>query len=226
MLAIRLGQSLPSSAPVNWSPLDSSKLAAWYQKGTGLELNGTDVATWKDQSANEVNMVQATASEQPAYANGILTFDASDTNNLQSTTQISISGEFTIGIRLNIGATGGIIIGDNTTNGEFLKVFSTNKLRVKIDNATAVDLQLDSGSLTSTEAYMVLTRNASNLLTLHWNGVAQADTETMSGTADIDAIGVRATDTNPYEGTIREIQIFKETSAALTANVNARLATL
>ena len=61
---------------------------------------------------------------------------------------------------------------------------------------------------------------------MYWNGVAQADTETLTGTADIDSIGVRATDANPYDGYITEIQIYEGTSAALTANVQSRLASL
>ena len=63
-------------------------------------------------------------------------------------------------------------------------------------------------------------------MTLYWKGVAQADTETKAGTASIDAIGVRKTDTNPYEGTISEIQIYSSSSAALIANINDRLADL
>tara|TARA_R100000482_G_scaffold55277_1_gene19815 strand:+ start:1818 stop:2036 length:219 start_codon:yes stop_codon:yes gene_type:complete len=66
---------------------------------------------------------------------------------------------------------------------------------------------------------MVLQR-ASNVLTLYWNGTAQADTETLSGTADIDAIGVRSTDLNPYDGEISEIAIFSSQSATLTSNLN------
>jgi hypothetical protein len=63
-------------------------------------------------------------------------------------------------------------------------------------------------------------------LTLWKNGVAQSDTETLSGTADIDAIGVRLTDQDYLDGKIKEIQIYSSSSAALTTNVNNRLSTL
>ena len=56
--------------------------------------------------------------------------------------------------------------------------------------------------------------------------VAQTNTQTLAGTANIDAIGVRATDANPYDGTISEIQIFDTESTALTANVNTYLSNL
>ena len=36
---------------------------------------------------------------------------------------------------------------------------------------------------------MVLTRS-SGTITLYWNGTAQADTEDLTGTADIDNLGV------------------------------------
>ena len=49
---------------------------------------------------------------------------------------------------------------------------------------------------------------------------------TVSGTADIDAIGIRKTDASPYDGTMKEIQIYTTTNADLTANVNTWLAAL
>ena len=228
MLAIRLGQSLPSSAPVNWSPTDETEIIAWFRKASGMSIGGGTVSQWKDSSGNGYAMKQATVSEQPTFQDdGSLEFDPSNSNNLQlDGTQISLADEFTIGIALNITSGGGIILGDNTTTGEFVKVFSTTKIRIKIDNATAVDLQLDSGSLVGTDSTLILTRNGSDLITMYWNGVAQSDTETLTGTADIDALGVRATDANPYDGFITEVQIYETTSAALTANVHNRLASL
>ena len=230
MLAIRLGQSLPSSVPVNWIPTDETGIIAWFRKATGMAIGGGTVSQWKDSSVNAHTMAQATVSEQPTFTSdgsGAIEFDPADSNNLQlASTQISLTDEFTICIALNISNAGGIILGDNTTTGEFIKVFSTTKIRVKIDNATAVDLQLDSGSLLGTDSTLILTRNGSDLITMYWNGVAQADTETLTGTADIDSIGVRATDANPYDGYITEIQIYEGTSAALTANVQSRLASL
>ena len=60
-----------------------------------------------------------------------------------------------------------------------------------------------------------------------WNGAAQTTaTPTQSGTANIDTIGVRKTDINPYDGTISEIQIFDTESSAITANVNTYLSNL
>ena len=56
--------------------------------------------------------------------------------------------------------------------------------------------------------------------------MAQTDTETLAGTADIDALGVRRIDLNPFNGTMKEVQIYSSTSTQLTYNINQRLETL
>ena len=225
MLALKQGLSLVSTRALGgWQPSDETGLEAWYKYQTGITLNGSDVSAWADSSENSFNMVQATASEQPAYNSGAIEFTPADTHNLGSASDITLSGAFTIGIKLNIAAAGGVIIGDNTETGEFFRLHSTSILRIKIDNATA-DVELDSG--TWGDGYMVVTRNASNKITLWWNGVQQTTaTPTQSGTANIDSIGVRKTDVNPYDGTISEIQIFDTESSAITANVNTYLSNI
>lgn len=225
MLALKQGLSLVSTRALGgWQPSDETGLEAWYKFQTGISLNGSDVARWVDSSGNEFDMEQATATEQPAYNSGAIEFTPADTHNLGTASDITLSGAFTIGIKLNVAAVGGVIIGDNTETGEFFRLHSTTILRIKIDNATA-DVQLDSGAWG--DGYMVVTRNASNVITLWWNGVQQTTaTPTQSGTANIDTIGVRKTDINPYDGTISEIQIFDTESSAITANVNTYLSNI
>jgi hypothetical protein len=226
MLALKQALSLVSTNTLGgWQPSDETGLEAWYKYQTGITLNGSDVSAWADSSENSFNMVQATASEQPAYNSGAINFDASASQNLGSASDIVLSGVFTIGIRLNPDLNNVVVIGDNTAGqNEFIKITNSTKLRMKIDNTTA-DITVNDGDLAS-DNYLVITRNASNLLTLFINGVAQTDTETLAGTANMDAIGVKATDANPYDGTISEIQIFDTESAALTANVNTYLSNL
>tara|TARA_R110001583_G_scaffold59860_1_gene178067 strand:+ start:393 stop:1076 length:684 start_codon:yes stop_codon:yes gene_type:complete len=227
MLSLKQGLSLESiRIQGKWSPADESSLEAWYQKGEGITLNGSDVSAWADSSGTAANdMVQATATEQPAFSGGVLTFASADTNNLQTSgADIQLTGDFTIGVKLHLTASGGTLLGDNTLAGEFVRFTGTTELRVRVASATAVNIDKDSGTFLE-DAYMVLTRS-SDVMTLYWKGVAQADTETKAGTASIDAIGVRKTDTNPYEGTISEIQIFSSSNATLIANINDRLAGL
>ena len=189
MLALKQALSLVSSKSlgVSWSPDDETSLEAWYQNAVGIDLNGSDVSQWADSSTNGYNMVQATATEQPAYSAGVLTFVSADTNNLQTTGQISLTGDFTIGIKCFPTEFNNVIIADNTTTNEFFKFTTTSQFRIRIDGGTQ-NITLDSG--TFGDDYLVITR-ASNVLTLHQNGTAQSTTPTLSGTADIDAIGVR-----------------------------------
>ena len=226
MLALKQGLSLVSTQALggSWQPSDETGLEAWYKFNTGITLNGSNISDWADSSSNSHNMRQLTVSEQPAYNLGAIRFTPANNQNLQTNSDIELAGAFTIGIKLNIADVGGIIIGDNTETGEFFKLFSTTVLRIKIDN-TAADVQLDSE--TWGVGYMVVTRNASNVITLHWGGAKQTTaTPTLSGIATIDTIGVRKTDLNPYDGTISEIQIFDTESTALTANVNTYLSNL
>lgn len=226
MLALKLGLSLVSTPRLGgWSPDDEASLQAWYQNQVGITLNGSDVSQWADSSTNGYDM-SATGTEQPAYSGGVLTFVSADSNNLQTTGQISLTGDFTIGFIFNptISAPG-TLLGDNaggSAGHEFIKYTSTTNLRLKIDNSTG-NIPLDSG--TFGDDYIVVTR-VSNVLTLWYNGVAQSTTPTLAGTSDIDAIGVRETNQDFLDGTIEEIQIYSSSSADLTANINDRLAGL
>tara|TARA_R100001143_G_scaffold60791_1_gene60591 strand:+ start:1284 stop:1964 length:681 start_codon:yes stop_codon:yes gene_type:complete len=226
VLALKLGLSLVSTPILGgWSPDDEASLVAWYQNQVGITLNGSDVSQWDDSSSNSYDMVQATATEQPAYSGGVLTFVSADKNNLQTSgTQISLTADFTVGLRINTSTTNGTFLADNTSAGELFKYNSASKITTKIAGSGNTDLDLDSG--TFGDDYLVITR-VSSVLTLWKNGVAQTGTTpTLAGTALVDAIGIRRTDINAFEGTIKEIQIYSSSSADLTANINDRLSTL
>ena len=169
-------------------------------------------------------MVQATATEQPAYSAGVLTFVSADKNNLQTAGQISLTDDFTLGLRINTSTTNGSFLADNTSAGELFKYNSNSKITVKIAGSANTDLDLDEG--TFGDDYLVITR-LSSVLTLWKNGVAQTGTTpTLAGTSLIDTIGIRRVDINAFDGTIKEIQIYSSSSADLTANINDRLSSL
>jgi hypothetical protein len=225
MLALKQALSLVSTNTLGgWQPSNETGLEAWYKYQTGITLNGSDVSAWADSSENSFDMVQATTTEQPAYNSGAIEFTPADTHNLGSASDITLSGAFTIGIKLEADASNVTVLGSNDTPNEFLKISTSTVLRFKTDGSQ-IEITLDSGSFVA-DLYLVVTRDASNLITLYVNGVAQADTETLAGTADINAIGVRRVDLNPYDGTISEIQIFDTESTALTANVNTYLSNI
>tara|TARA_R110000787_G_scaffold44469_2_gene109152 strand:+ start:76 stop:759 length:684 start_codon:yes stop_codon:yes gene_type:complete len=227
MLALKLGLSLPTTRPLGeWSPDDETSLVAWYQNAVGITLNGSDVSAWTDSSSNSYDMVQATAGEQPAYSAGVLTFVSADDNNLQTAGQISLAADFTLGLRINTSTTNGAFLADNTSANEFFKYSgsSNDRIALKIAGSASTNLDLDSG--TFGDDYIIITR-ASSVLTLWKNGVAQTGTTpTVAGTSLIDVIGLRRIDTNGFDGTIKEIQIYSSSSADLTANINDRLSTL
>ena len=231
MLALKLGLSLNNIKGSAWSPLNEDSLQAWWKHAELITDSGSpnfSVSQWRDQSTNNNHLVQATVSEQPTNgtgaAKGDITFDPSNTENMETSSQISLSGDFTIGVALNLASGGCVLLGDNTANGEFFRFFSTSVIRIRIDNTTAVDISKDSGTFLG-KAYMVLSRR-SDEITLYWNGTAQADTEELAGTADIDNLGVRKTDTNPYDGIVSEVMIFSSSSAALISDVNDRLSSI
>jgi hypothetical protein len=226
MLALKLGLSLVSSnSPGGWSPDDESSLVAWYQNQVGITLNGSDVSHWADSSSNSYDMIQTdVVTEQPAYSGGVLTFVSANLENLQTSgTQISLTDDFTLGFRINTSTTNGAFLADNTSANEFFKYTTASRISFKIAGSAANNLDLDSG--TFGDDYLVITR-LSDVLTLWKNGVAQTVTKTVSGTSLIDVIGLRRTDLNGFDGTIKEIQIYSSSSADLTANINDRLSTL
>ena len=224
MLALKQALSLVSTRALGgWQPSDETGLEAWYKFQTGITLNGSDVSAWADSSENSFDMVQATATEQPAYSDGVLTFDSGDINNLQSSSTVELSGAFTIGYRAYPTAFNNVILGDNVLTNEMIKYTSSSKITIKIDG-TNKNLNLDSG--TFGDDYIVIARDSSNVITLYRNGTAQSGTATLAGTANINAIGVRDEDKNPYNGTISEIQIFDTESTAITANVNTYLSNI
>ena len=225
MLALKLGLSLVSNRKLGaWSPDDEASLVAWYKNGTGITLNGSDVSAWADSSSNSYDMVQATATHQPAYSAGVLTFVSADTNNLQSASQISLTGDFTLGLRMNTSTTNGAFIGDNTSASEYFKYSAADKISFRIAGAASAHVFIDSGSFGDNS--IVITR-VSNVVTLYVDGVAQTTaTPSVSGTFLVDVLGIRRPDINPYDGTMKEVQIYSSSSATLTANISDRLATL
>ena len=227
MLQQRLGLSLTTIKPLGgWTPIVEASLVAWYAYRTDITSALNKVSKWGDQSSNNNHLVQSNSAEMPTNGtgadNGTITFDDTRPDNLDTTAQISLTGDLTIGIRLNITTAGKTIIADNTSAGEFLKSVDTTNLRFKFDGKT-VDLALDTGTLG--DGNLVITRT-SNEWEVWWNTILQTDTETQSGTVLLDNVGVRRTDINAFAGTIKEIQIYSAANASLTSEVINRLKSL
>lgn len=231
MLALKLAKSLPSSNIIGgFKPFGETSLLAWYRNKYGVSFSPE--SAWSDSSKHSYTIVQSVPAERPIYdaATGGLTFDETKNSNLilvaenPPYNQISITGEFSIGVKINPTAFGGTILGDNNTSNEFLKYFSTSIIRLKIDGV-AVNLSLN-GTDTWGDGYILITRDSSDLVRLYNNGVLQTDTETLAGTFDIDSMGIRAVNASPYGGIIFETQIYTSTSSDLSSNINNYLANI
>jgi hypothetical protein len=227
MLSLKQALSLVSTKNLgsSWNPIDELDLLAWYQNKVGIDLIGTEVLAWEDSSGNSHTMEQATSSERPIYnaTTGSLTFDSANSQHLQTTTQMSLSGAFTIGFKMNATGTNNTILADNTTAEEYFKITSSTNLRFKTD-AQLGNLVLDDGTLE--DVYVVIARNAFDLVKLYVNGNLQTTPATVTGTSDIDAIGIREPDINSFDGEIFEIQIYNTTNATLVSNVNTYLSNI
>ena len=215
----------------SWLPTDESSLEAWYKFG-GPTKNPVD--SWPDESGNGHHMLQATSANQPANSSGVITFDGTNDYLQKASGTIALTAEFTVGIKFDSTTTGRALLGGVNENNEMFKIMDSNTLRIKTSNETTssatstVNMDLSDGS-TFGDSHIVVTRDSSDDVRIWHNGVEQtpASAQTLQYRVDIDAMGVRATSlTNYWDGDIYEMQIFSSTSADLTANVIARLASL
>ena len=219
-LSLKLGLALNSAPSSEWSPLLESSLEGWWKYKTDVTTVADDkVSNWKDSSTNSHNMLQENDAERPIYdsSSGSITFDSSNTTHLESGSQISLSGSFTMAFWFHPTSFNNSVIGDNTTAGEFIKLTGNDEVKIKIDSSD-IDLNLNSGT-TWGNNYVVITRFGTRFNIWH-NGVKQTDGGDLSGTADIDAIGVRKTDLNPFNGKIFDVQVYSSVSGILTTNIN------
>lgn len=226
MLSQKLGLSLPTVRLYGgWKPTDDTCLLSWHKLATDVTFDASApfaVSRWGDSSGNDNHLIQNTISQRPTYAGNVgatrgqLTFDPAATQNLDFTNQITITGDFTIALRLDIDVVGNTLLADNDAENEWLRTINSTTLRVKI-GGSFVNINLDAPNVWG-DNYLVLTR-ASDVISIWFDGVLQADNETLDGSVLIDNFGVRKTDNNPYSGLLMEMQIYNCSNAELTANV-------
>lgn len=227
MLQQRLGLSLPTIKKLgSWSPIDEPCLTAWYKFRTGVTITPVvdpKVQGWLDSSTNSHYMEQLTVVEQPTYNAGQITFVSSGPEYLSTSSQISLTGDFSIGLSINTNTINGAFLADVTSSNELFKYSAADKIQVKIAG-TSSNLELDSG--TFSDNTIIITRR-SNVLTLWKDGVEQTGTTpTISGTALIDAIGARwgsGGTGNAFDGVIREVQIYSCSNELLTEQIHDSL---
>jgi len=230
----RTGLSL--STQTAWSPEQEASLVAWYQYQTGITLNGSDVSGWDNsvpitnQNFGLYHLTQTAVSPQtrPEYTNGVISFNGTG-DCLNVTGQIQLTGDFTIGFKVKNTATNVTIYGSNSVHGEFLRFSNNINIKIIIDNAITLDFPISNQ--VNLLAYYTISRSNNNYyLTQNGGGLISpnipAPIPITSPVINIDAIGVRKTNTNFYKGEMSEIQIYNSSSQTLINNVNTRLASL
>tara|TARA_R110001599_G_scaffold39237_1_gene119732 strand:- start:1305 stop:2420 length:1116 start_codon:yes stop_codon:yes gene_type:complete len=207
-----------------WNPADESSIVAFYKNKTGLTLVGDKVTAWEDSSANSFNMLQSTTAQMPSYtaSTGGVVFDATD--HLQSISAFTLSAQFTIAFKIKA----------NTYIGDILSDKGTVHCSVELSGITALGVTntLNAGvALTTTtgnwqDAYVVVTRNAANLVQMTVNGILQTNSDTMTGEVRFNILGSQLEAADNFDGSLFELQVYNSTSSTLTTNINERLSNL
>ena len=227
MLAQRLGNSINSTDA--WYPTDEVSLQAFWEFKRIGSANVANVETWFDTSVNSRRITQATAANQPSYtaATGAVTFDGSD--HLSTASSFAVTGTFTIGFRLSFDALSNeVLLASNTTANNFIRVVDLDTINLKF-GGTLGTIDFNDGTDFATDGTkysVVVARDSSDDVAVWIDGVKQTDTVTKSGNFIIDTIGVRATDTNDFEGNMFECIVFSDYSTTLVTEVNTRLNSL
>jgi len=204
---------------VVWNPADETSMIAWYKNKAGITLDGSgNVSEWKDSSANTFNMLQSTKPQMPSYtaSTGGVVFDG--TNLLASTSQMALTGQFSVGFKIKavVGA-GTPKILSSTLKPSLISLNGDNGVGVFPITGSGVALVTTQGN--NDDAYIVITRNAANLVQLNFNGVVE-QSASMTGTINLNEMG------KTLDGSLFELQIYDSTSQALTDNINERLLNL
>lgn len=217
-----LGTGLSLTGLGTWLPSNETSLELYCQNQTGI-TEEVGVASWKDISGNNRDMVQADDTEKPAYRpdTGEVTFDGND--NLQTTGQVTLDGEFIIGLRISFtDLANEVIIADNTTANNFIRLNNSSTIGLKF-SSTQSTIALNDPLIVDTIYSLTITRNAANLVEVYIDGVLQNESITKTGTLLLDALGVRQTDINDIAGSMYEVIVYSKHSDIVVAETNTRL---
>ena len=233
-----LGNSLTSGYTGGWSPADEgSSLVAWYEKRERVTAAVSNKVTlWANQEGTTgYDMVQDTETNQPTFntTTGAVTFDGVD-NFLKMTGQITLPTTFTIGIKFNVETVNTILLADDNTGNEMIKVIDADTIRVKASEASespsnvTANLNLGEGTFDA-DSYVVITRDGSGNMGFWHKGVDQSTSATLSVDygVDIDAMGRRqGSSPNYFDGDIFDVSIFNTTNNTITEELNLYLSGL
>tara|TARA_R110002110_G_scaffold54725_1_gene156799 strand:- start:238 stop:1011 length:774 start_codon:yes stop_codon:yes gene_type:complete len=240
MKIIRLGQSLMNSGDIPPPQPPTGDLRVFYKKNTGMTgdleadcttvpsptyssddsnfPNNAPISAWKDFNGSANAAIQATCTDRPLYQTGGKAHFDSHTPHFNTTSDITLTDEFTMYIKVNLDGTSnkGLIGGASTnfwrlsTNKEFrLRIAGTpNNLFTEVTNTITTNGKNDY--------VFVLQRNSDSQLSMHvqggneayvdqvWGSTAQEDSDTMV----IKSIGASYGTTQTLEGELSDVLIY------------------
>ena len=207
-----------------WNPADEASIVAFYKNKTGLTLDGGKVKGWDDSSPNTFNMSQSTTSKMPSYtaATGGVIF--SDNDFLNSLTSFILTNEFTIAFKIKANTYLGYILSDETAIEPVLSLNDIDSLGITNTIGFGASISTTTGNWQ--DAYVVITRDSANLVSMTVNGVVQSSTATMTGSTRFSTLGSFNPIFDNFDGSLFELQVYSSTSSTLTTNINERLSNL
>ena len=197
-------------------------MVSWYKNKAGITLDGSgNVSEWIDSSTNTFDMSQSTAGARPSYTastGGLIFSSTAVADILASVSSISLTGQFSVGFKIKaVVGLGNFGILTSTAKVSYINLAGATGVALLPITGSGVALNTTTGN--NEDAYIVITRNAANLVELNFNGVLQ-NSGTMTGNVDLNEMG------KTLDGSIFEIMVFDSTSLALTDNINERLSNL
>jgi hypothetical protein len=204
--AVRLRRTDNADSSFSSMSAINSSMLAWVG-ADALDNGYTD--TVYDQSGNNNDAsAPADANQSKAVDAGTVVTDSALNQAIDGdgtddyfdlTSGIAFTGEFSLffliqnstsGIKTLLGSSGGV-------SPRIRRESSTN-VEITNDAGTEVNCAFDA-SITNGNTYLLtINRNASDLITIYINGVAQADTETLAGTITFDRLFARDAGNNPF----------------------------
>ena len=210
-----------------WLPSDESTLEAWYRNKEGI-TEDVGVSAWADSSSNSHDMVQDTDSKQPAYnaSTGALTFDDGAEQYLESSSDIGgvngLDDEFIVGFKTNPTKNNIVNLGHSDSTTEMIKFAPSNNNSIRVKPASSnVDFDMESGHQIQDDCTWVIVRKSNSEVSVYKNLpsgdtlVQQDSAKAVAGNFILNIIGRRGAATaNYFEGTMKEIVMFKDVADA------------
>ena len=203
-----------------WNPADEASMVAFYKNKEGITLDSSgNVSEWLDSSSNTSDMVQSTLDARPSYTSstgGLIFNNKVVVDLLQTPNRFELSSEFSVGFKIKANTFLGDILSEAAASSK-ITINGLLGIDVKVDTGVGITISTTKGN--NKDSYIVITRDASNLIELNFNGVTQGSA-TLVGKIVLDKLGEN------FDGSIFEIQVYSSTSEALTDKINNRLLNL